>query len=180
MWRQLVDDTGLDLTSVAVDVQGPGVVRPWAEPVAASFRTLVDSRAELTERMGVAVVPFVLVFEDGRLQQPITAINVLDEAQADAVRRWATGHATRIELPILAERSRSRDTEAASAWLSVARMAIEEDRRGDALTALERGFVHEPGNWLIRKQRWALEEPDRFYAGDIDAAWQDEQCAAGR
>jgi hypothetical protein len=33
---------------------------------------------------------------------------------------------------------------------------------------------------VIRKQRWALQEPDRFYAGDIDVDWQADQEAAGR
>jgi hypothetical protein len=180
VWQQLVDDTGLDLVSVAVDVQGPQVVRPWTEAAAASFTTLVDSEAELADRLGVTAVPFVLTFEAGRLVQPVTSINVLEGRQADAVRDWALGAAAHIELRAMPDRRGSRDTELASAWLLVARLALEEQRLDDAEAAVARGFQLDPDNWLIRKQLWALREPDRFYAGEIDLEWQNEQRASGR
>lgn len=180
MWQRLVDDTGLDLVSVAVDVQGPQVVRPWTEAAAAGFTTLVDSEAQLTDRLGVTAVPFLLAFEDRRLIQPVVSINVLEDPQANAVRDWALGTPARIELAPMADRPGSPETELAAAWLTVARFAVDEDRLDDAKAALARGFELEPDNWLIRKQRWALNQPDRFYAGDIDLAWQDEQRATGR
>lgn len=180
MWQQLVDETSLNLVSVAADVQGPDVVRPWTDGAAATFTTLIDTRGELTGRLGLKAVPLILAFEDGLLVQPASSIDVLDDAHADAVRAWASGHTEQIALPALPNRTRSRDTELAAAWLSVARFAIEEGRLDDAVAALERGFQHDPDNRLIRKQRWALNEPDRFYAGDIDFAWQAEQQAAGR
>ncbi|MEX2549148.1 MAG: hypothetical protein WD638_02890 [Nitriliruptoraceae bacterium] len=180
MWQQLVDDTGLDLVSVSIDVQGPEVVRPWTEAAAASFTTLVDSEAQLAGRLGVTAVPFVLTFENRRLVRPVTSINVLEDHQAEAVRHWALGAAARIELTAMPERHKSQATELASAWLTVARLAIEEERLDDAGAALARGFELDPDNWLIRKQRWALSEPDRFYAGKIDQDWQKEQRAAGR
>lgn len=180
MWQHLVDETGLNLVSVAIDVQGPPVVRPWIEAAAASFTTLVDTEGKLTDCLGATAVPFVLAFADRRLIQAATPINVLEGPQADAVRHWALGGAPRIELAPMPDRPGSRDTELASAWLTVARFAIDEDRRDCAMAALDRAFEFDPGNWLIRKQRWALSEPDRFYAGDIDLDWQDEQRAAGR
>lgn len=180
MWQQLVEETGLDLVSVAVDVQGPAVVRPWTEGAETTFTTVVDSEATLNDRLGLAAVPYVLAVEDGRLVQPVTAIDVRKDAHADAVRDWALGRAERIELPPMPDRPGSRDTEQAAAWLAVARSAIDDGRLEDAAAALERGFELDPDNWVIRKQRWALQEPDRFYAGDIDLDWQAEQQAAGR
>jgi len=32
-------------------------------------------------------------------------------------------------------------------------------------------------NWLVRKQIWAVEHPERFYEGNVDYAWQKEQRA---
>lgn len=168
MWQQLVDDTGLDLVSVAVDVQGPQVVWPWTQAAVASFTTLVDREAKLADRLGVTAVPFVLAFEDRRLVQPVTSIDVLENPDANAVRDWALGAAARIELTAMPDRPGSPETEHASAWLAVARFAIEEGRLDDAKAALARRFELDPDNWLIRKQRWALDEPGRFYAGDID------------
>ena len=36
-----------------------------------------------------------------------------------------------------------------------------------------------PNNYLIRKQIWAVEHPERFYKGDVDYSWQKEQMARG-
>ena len=41
-----------------------------------------------------------------------------------------------------------------------------------ALEELNLAFDLDPENWLIRKQRWAIENPDKFYNGDIDTKWQ--------
>jgi len=180
VWQRLADDTGLAVVCVAVDVQGPEVVRPWIERFGISLTTLVDRHAQLAERVGVASVPLVLALEDGQLSHPATSINVLDEEQAEAVHRWAVGRADRIELPALPQHARNPATEAARAWLTVARLALEGGQRQAALEALEHGFELDPDNWLIRKQRWALSDPDRFYAGDIDLDWQEEQRQAGR
>ena len=180
MWQRLTDETGLQFVSVAVDMQGPDVVRPWTVEAQATFTTLLDRTGLLPARLGLGVVPVLLVFEDGRLVQPASPVNVLRDEQREAVRSWARHGTPSVELPSLPQREGSSDTEAALAWLEVARFALEEGRPVDALASLERGFEHDPDNWLIRKQRWALREPERFYDGEIDIAWQAEQQAAGR
>jgi len=38
----------------------------------------------------------------------------------------------------------------------------------------------EPENWIIRKQIWAIEHPERFYAGEVDFDWQAAQITEGR
>jgi tetratricopeptide (TPR) repeat protein len=56
--------------------------------------------------------------------------------------------------------------------------------RNDRAAALERFRQARdlaPGNWRIRKQIWALENPDRFYGQDgIDWEWQKSQIEAER
>ena len=52
-------------------------------------------------------------------------------------------------------------------------------RTGEALGHWRRGLELDPGNYLIRKQIWAVENPDKFYAGDVDYDWQREQTAKG-
>ena len=53
------------------------------------------------------------------------------------------------------------------------------DRVGDALARWRQGLELDPDNYLIRKQIWAVENPDRFYEGDVDYNWQQEQIAKG-
>ena len=49
----------------------------------------------------------------------------------------------------------------------------------EALTRWRQGLELDPNNYLIRKQIWAVENPERFYEGDVDYAWQHEQIAKG-
>ncbi len=52
-------------------------------------------------------------------------------------------------------------------------------RTGEALARWRRGLELDPGNYLIRKQIWAVENPEKFYQGDVDYDWQREQTAKG-
>ncbi len=42
------------------------------------------------------------------------------------------------------------------------------------------GIEIEPDHWNMRKQLWAIENPERFYDGKVDYAWQKEQVELGR
>ena len=39
--------------------------------------------------------------------------------------------------------------------------------------------VLDPDNYVIHKQLWAIENPERFYGERVDMAWQKEQLAQG-
>ena len=55
-----------------------------------------------------------------------------------------------------------------------------QGRVDEAVAAWRRGVAVQPDNYVIRKQIWAVENPDRFYEGQVDYAWQKEQLDAGR
>lgn len=180
MWQRLADETRLALTSVAVDVQGPDVVRPWTTVAGATFPTLVDAAGVLSARFGLFRVPVILACENGRLVQPPTVLDVREPEAEAAVRAWATHSTATVELPPLPERPVSREKEAALAWLELGRLALADGRRDEALAHLDNAFKLDPENLLVRKQRWALREPDRFYSEEIDLDWQKVQMAEGR
>ena len=52
-----------------------------------------------------------------------------------------------------------------------------EQRVDEAMELWRQGLALEPSNYIIRKQIWAVENPDRFYSGDVDYDWQREQMA---
>ena len=54
-----------------------------------------------------------------------------------------------------------------------------DGRTGEALALWRQGLDLSPENYLIRKQIWAVENPERFYVGDVDYDWQREQIAKG-
>ena len=56
----------------------------------------------------------------------------------------------------------------------------QQGKTDEAVAAWRRGVAVQPDNYVIRKQIWAVENPDRFYEGQVDYAWQKEQLDAGR
>ena len=56
----------------------------------------------------------------------------------------------------------------------------ESGRIAEALARWRQGLELNPDNYLIRKQIWAVENPERFYEGDVDYNWQREQCRPGQ
>jgi hypothetical protein len=48
-----------------------------------------------------------------------------------------------------------------------------------AMAEWRKGVEIEPDNFIIRKQVWAVENPDKFYSGDVDYDWQKEQMDRG-
>jgi len=55
---------------------------------------------------------------------------------------------------------------------------LRQGKKPEALTMFTRARDLDPSNWRIRKQIWALENPDKFYSGPgIDWKWQKEQRA---
>jgi tetratricopeptide (TPR) repeat protein len=52
------------------------------------------------------------------------------------------------------------------------------DKKEAALSKLRQARDLDPENWRIRKQIWAIENPDKFYTGDSpDFGWQREELA---
>ncbi|MCI0587052.1 MAG: hypothetical protein L0323_09460 [Planctomycetes bacterium] len=71
----------------------------------------------------------------------------------------------------------SRPVSPDAPWVAKLRRARELLSGGDragAAAALKEAAALEPENWLLRKQVWALEHPEKFYEGPIDTAWQQE------
>lgn len=65
--------------------------------------------------------------------------------------------------------------DSAEAWtlLGQARLAVGD--KPAAADALREALKLDPKNWIIHKQIWAIEHPDRFYDGPVDFGWQREQ-----
>lgn len=181
VWQQFVrEHDGDDWTflSIAIDAQGADAARPYAQPVSDSFPTLIDEDNVIGDALGFKAIPNgVLIAADGRLDAKVAGgFDIRRDGTREIVEAWlADGE---IAPP---------DTDATLDWspeaLRLFREAVSHIRAGerdDALALLRQAYPLEPDNMIIRKQMWALEHPERFYAGDVDYAWQREQMEAGR
>jgi len=63
----------------------------------------------------------------------------------------------------------------ASTHFRYGRLLLAQGRKDEGVASLKRALAADPGNYVIKKQIWALENPDRFYDGGIDWDWQKQQ-----
>ncbi|MCA9322866.1 MAG: hypothetical protein KDB53_19150 [Planctomycetes bacterium] len=73
---------------------------------------------------------------------------------------------------LIARRPRSR-----TGWMIRADLCLRLARKDEALAALRAGLALEPGDYIIRKQIWCLEHPEKFYEGAVDYGWQRARLA---
>ena len=61
-----------------------------------------------------------------------------------------------------------------------AELCLRTNRKKEALAALRKGLALDPRDYLIRKQIWCVEHPERFYEGEVDYRWQQKMTREGR
>ena len=183
---------------MALDAQGAEKARPYVEEAGAAYTTLVDEDNLLSRLFSFKAVPNALLIDEAGLlnYQKYGGFDIRKQEYAEIAQGWAH------EAGLLIEVRRLRYPQAGvrlSGWPSVCRKtpwaapttrkAIEHFQRGvdlykegdtaGALSAWKTGRDLEPDNWVIRKQIWAVEHPERFYEGEVDYGWQREQIEQG-
>jgi tetratricopeptide (TPR) repeat protein len=162
------------MVAVAMDAQGFDRARPFVKKAGIEFPAVVDRKGDLWKHLDFNVVPLQFFFdESGRLIYSSSGgpkgevLERLDRAlaapAADATARAAVAMAG----------------EAAPSLFAQGVAAFDAGELEKARELWRQALTAEPDNWLIRKQIWALDDPSRFYEGDIDYAWQKERIQEG-
>ena len=140
---------------------------------------MVDEDNLLGELYGFKAIPNgLLIDEAGVLRHKIISafdINLPDTA--DFLEQWLTSPSKDLERKEFV----GEDVEepGSSIALSHFRRGVALKRLDEAVAEWQKAVVLEPDNYLIRKQVWAAEHPEKFYSGDVDYDWQGEQLKAG-
>ena len=155
-----------------MDAQGWPRASPFVKKAGLSFPSVVDRAGLLWEAWDFQVVPLQFLFDEtGRLMASF-------KGKPDA-ELLAQLDAALAAPPVRTPDSGSVSSPRSGKGLFARGLAaLDAGKPKKARRLWERALAQEPENWLIRKQIWALEAPDRFYAGDIDFAWQRERVAA--
>ena len=69
--------------------------------------------------------------------------------------------------------------ESAEGSFRIGRAMLRQGREKQALVELKKAWELDKGNWIIRKQIWAIEHPEKFYDGKVDYDWQKKQMEKG-
>lgn len=186
MWQRLYEahrSDGLELVSVAIDAQGPDAVRPYVRRAGATFVTLVDEENQLGRLLAFKAIPNgVLIDETGAIRYArFGGFDVRDAETRRLVEGWL--RSGEVEAPGAAPASATaapapdRD---ALAFFDRGLALYRRGQRDEAAAEWRKAVQQDPENLVIRKQLWAVEHPERFYAGEVDFAWQREQLAKGQ
>lgn len=161
-----------------MDAQGPDRPRPYVEQAGATFKTVVDEANLLGRLFGFKAVPNgFLIDETGVLRYKMLGrFDVRREETRGVLDEWVAGS----DLTHLGEASPDEFEAAKAESNEFFVRGHELCRQGKTEQAIElwrQGLALDPSNYIISKQIWAVENPDRFYSGDVDYVWQREQSA---
>ncbi len=182
MWQQLYEryrSLGVEILSAALDAQGAAKALPYVERARATFTTVVDEDNLLGQLLNARAIPNgVLIDEQGVVRHIyLGGFDVRHAETRRLVEEWfkqpagaASAEAGTDDAPL--------NTHALELF-EIGLALYRGGRTAEATERWRRAIEFDPGNWIIRKQLWAVEHPDKFYGGDIDYGWQREQIAKG-
>ena len=168
---------------MAIDAQGATLARPFVETAGATFPTVVDRNNLLSRLYGFKAIPNALFIDEGGSIRYLkyTGFDIMKPEFKHTAETWvATGKLPTSDSPQKTNVTNSESNHSQAVRLFDRGMKLYD--RGQVEEALElwrRGVALEPDNYVIRKQIWAVEHPDKFYYGDVDYDWQKEQLAKG-
>ncbi|MDA1189211.1 MAG: thioredoxin family protein, partial [Chloroflexi bacterium] len=161
-------------------VQGPERARPYTEKANADFTTVVDEENMLGDHYGFKAIPNgYLVDETGVvLYKELSGFDVKKPRTRALVEEFATsggiGNAEQPESDVLDDTHTK-----ANAHFRTGEKLYREGKVDEAIAEWRKTIALEPDNYVIRKQIWAVQNPDRFYSGNVDYDWQAEQLKQG-
>ena len=165
------------MLSVAIDAQSSDKPHHYVEKAGATFTTVVDRENVLSDLYGFRAIPNgFLIDEDGIVRfSALGGFDIRRSETAEVLERWLSG-----QSPTPGGEESTDVDSGHSAANAIFREGLDLFNAGsteEALTRWRQGLEMDPDNYLIRKQIWALENPERFYEGDVDYTWQQEQLA---
>jgi hypothetical protein len=163
-----------------MDVQGVERVRTVVDPLNLSFPVLIDAENVLGRAYGFLAIPNGFVIDGGGLlrYQRLSSFNIATPAIQDEIMAAVTGEPVGGGAQATADAGGPSPAGEAGVLFSQGVAAFTSGRRDDAVMLWRKARALDPGNFIIRKQIWAVEHPERFYP-QIDHAWQKERLALG-
>lgn len=146
------------------------------------FDTLVDSQNILGNLFNLKAIPYgIMIDETGRLVKSPFSINVAKKETLIMLEKWLedpTYNATLLNSIKPISKSQNPKVIEANARFQLGLTLLEVGKKTEAMAEWRKALALDPKNWIIHKQIWAVEHPDKFYDGNVDYGWQKAQLEA--
>jgi tetratricopeptide (TPR) repeat protein len=161
---------------VAVDLQGPDVVKPYVQGT--TFPTVVDMENKLANQLGFKIVPNgIFIDEEGTIRLLKQGFQVSNEKHVQAVEMLLREEIEKADFEDVyykADTSRHLQTQLSQTKFKLGMEYSKQGKKEAALKELDEALLLDPDNFLIRKQRWYIRYPEKF-SPTIDIEWQQKQ-----
>ena len=141
--------------------------------------TLVDSQNIFGARYNLKAIPYgVMIDEAGRLVKAPFNINVKDQETLTMLEKWLSDPDYNAVLLRNMERTNkpvAQTITEATVRFQLGLVLLEGGKKQEAIAEWRKALALDPQNWIIHKQIWAVEHPDKFYKGNVDYGWQKAQ-----
>ena len=122
-----------------------------------------------------------MIDEVGRLVKAPFNVNVKNQKHVAMLEKWLSdpGYNAMLlrEMKPSSETVVKTNTEAAARF-ELGLILLESGKKEEAMAEWRKALALDPKNWIIHKQIWAVEHPDKFYKGGVDYGWQKTQLEA--
>jgi len=122
-----------------------------------------------------------MIDEAGRLVKAPFNVNVKNQKHVAMLEKWLSdpGYNAMLlrEMKPSSETVVKTNTEAAARF-ELGLILLESGKKEEAMAEWRKALALDPKNWIIHKQIWAVEHPDKFYKGGVDYGWQKAQLEA--
>ena len=167
----------VELLSIAIDMQGAEVVKPFLDEAKTTFVTVVDKENSFSREFGFKLIPNGYFIEPG-LNVTYSHTGGFDIRSPEILKmtqewvRMSVNSKLQFESPIVEETN-----VAAEPFMNNGLNLYQEGKKKEAIAEFRQAVTLDPDNLTIRKQIWAIMNPGKFYDGEIDVDWQRQQFA---
>ena len=122
-----------------------------------------------------------MIDEAGRLVKAPFNVNVKNQKHLAMLEKWLSDPDYNTELFHNMKPSNkppAKTNAEAAARFQLGLVLLEGGKKKEAMAEWRKALALDPKNWIIHKQIWAVEHPDKFYKGGVDYGWQKTQLEA--
>lgn len=167
---------------MAMDAQGPEKASPYVQRANPTYTNAVDEENLLGQLYGFKAIPNgFLIDENGVLDyMKFGGFDIRKAETVKMVSEWATATQSEDLSSEVEQKTPGEEHLGAIALFQEGNGQYRQGLTAEALVKWKEAMALDPDNLVIRKQIWAVEHPERFYASDkVDYAWQKEQLEKG-
>ena len=181
VWQEVSEDSSIDIEviTVAMDVQGFEKPKLYLEKAQSNLTTIIDKSNQLGKLYGFKAVPNVYLIGSNRTVDYIElgTFNIRELAKWSLLKNWSNGKEFQNSQ---VEEFEQDIHEKANALFVSGKQLFDSGNTDGAIKIWRKAIEIDPKNYIIRKQIWAIENPNRFYKDKVDYIWQNDQLEKGR